>query len=57
MLPDTLSKEVRYLIYGLILFHVIIVVLYIWALAKSWNTSPSAQIQEEIKKTGSKKEN
>ena len=50
MLPDSLSKEIKYLVYFLIAFHIIIVVLYIWALKKSWNTSASAQLQNELKR-------
>jgi uncharacterized membrane protein YqjE len=57
MLPESLSKEIRYLVYGLIVFHVVILLLYIWALRKSWNTSPDAQIQAELNKPGSKKIN
>lgn len=58
MLPESLSKELRYFVYGLILFHILAVLLYIWALNKSWNTSPSSQIQSELSKSGpSKKTN
>lgn len=49
-LPESLSKEVRYLVYGLIVFHMLMLLMYFWALRKSWNVSPEAQVKEQIKK-------
>lgn len=55
MLPDSLSPEVRYLVYGLLLVHLLIFVSYLFMLRKSWQTTPQGQVQEEISKVMRKK--
>lgn len=48
---EHLNPEIRWLIQGLIVFHVLIIILYLWALWKNWNVSQKQQIEDFAKKS------